>query len=108
MTSVLVERHRDVPDNDAVGTNNTLLVSVAATVNDATDGVPHARAAMLIVALSKFEDRLPETAFLHLEVYALVEAHLVSCMHAHKTPDRPTRGARSSRLNGIVGACGRD
>jgi hypothetical protein len=108
VTSVFVERHRDVPDNDTVGTNNTFVVSVAATVNDATDGVPHARVAVLVVALSKFEDWLPATAFLRLEVNALVEEHFVTCVHEHQARDRPTRGARSSGLNGIVRASARD
>jgi hypothetical protein len=87
VTSVFVERHRDVPDNDTVGTNNTFVVSVAATVNDATDGVPHARVAVLVVALSKFEDWLLATAFLRLEVNALVEEHFVTCVHAHQARD---------------------
>jgi hypothetical protein len=108
VTCVLVERHRDVPDNDAVGTNDTLLVSVAATVNEATNRVPHARVAVLIVALSKLENRLPATAFLHLEVNALVEVQFVTGVHANETRGRPTRGAWWSGLNGIVGARARD
>jgi hypothetical protein len=73
VTSMLVEWYRDVADNDPILADHTFLIPVAATVNNATNRVPHPRGAMLIITLPNFEDRASATTLLHFQVEPLVD-----------------------------------